>query len=143
IAFIVVTFALANAALELECHFGGLGYLQPSTTWPNHASRYGGRTCLLFVEYYSRWVEIKLLTTQTARSVIIAIKELLSTHGIPNIVIPDIGPFFSAACLQRFADKYGFVHTTSSPRYVWPNGGLKRAIRTEKGPLKKNDGPHL
>ena len=50
---------------------------------------YGGRT------YYSRWVKIKLLTTQTAKSVITAAKELFATHGIPDTVISDNGPCFS------------------------------------------------
>ena len=50
---------------------------------------YGGRT------YYSRWVKIKLLTKQTAKSVITAAKELFATHGIPDTVHSDNGPCFS------------------------------------------------
>ena len=47
---------------------------------------YEGRT------YYSRWVKIKLLKTQTAKSVITVAKELFATHGIPDTVISDNGP---------------------------------------------------
>ncbi|XP_015755105.1 PREDICTED: uncharacterized protein K02A2.6-like [Acropora digitifera] len=94
---------------------------------------YGGRTYLITVDYYSRWVEIKLLTTQTAKSLITAAKELFSTHGIPDIVISDNGPCFSEVSFQEFAAKYGFLHTTSSPRYP----------RAVKGLLKRNDHPYL
>ena len=104
---------------------------------------YGGRTYFITVDYYSRWVKIKLLTTQTAKSVITAAKELFSTYGIPDIVISDNGPCFSAVSVQEFAAKYGFLHTSSSPRYPRTNGEVERAVRTVKGPLKKNDDPYL
>ena len=104
---------------------------------------YEGRTYFITVDYYSRWVEIKLLTTQTAKSVITAAKELFSTHGIPDIVISDNGPCFSALLFKEFAAKYGILHTTSSPRYPRANGEVERAVRTVKGLLKKNDDPYL
>ena len=100
---------------------------------------YGGRTYFITVDYYSRWVKIKLLTTQTAKSVITVAKELFSTYGIPDIVIS----CFSAVSVQEFAAKYGFLHTSSSPRYPRTNGEVERAVRTVKGPLKKNDDPYL
>ena len=45
---------------------------------------YGGGTWLITVDYHSRWVEIKLLPTQTAKCVTAAAKELFATHGIPD-----------------------------------------------------------
>ena len=86
---------------------------------------------------------MQLLTTQTAKSVITAAKERFSTHGIPDIVISDNGPCFSTVSFQEFAAKYGFLHTTSSPRYPLANGEVERAVRTVKGLLKKNDDPYL
>ena len=62
----------------------------PSRPWERISVdlfEHGRRTYLITVSYYSRWVEIKLLTTQTAKSVITAAKELFSTHGIPDIVM--------------------------------------------------------
>ena len=118
----------------------------PSRPWERISMdlfEYGGRTYLITVDYYSRWVEIKRLTTQTAKSVIAASKELFATHGIPDIVISDNGPCFSAVSFQEFAASYGFVHTTSSPRYPRANGEVERAVRTVKGLLKKNDDPYL
>ena len=43
----------------------------------------------------------------------------------------------------EFVAKYGFLHTTSSPRYPRANGEVERAVRTVKGLLKKNDDPYL
>ncbi|XP_015748886.1 PREDICTED: uncharacterized protein K02A2.6-like [Acropora digitifera] len=118
----------------------------PSLPWERISMdlfEYKGRRYFITVDCYSRWVEIKLLTTQTAKSVITAAKELFSTHGIPDIVISNNGPCFSALSLQEFAAKYGFLHTTSSPRYPRANVEVERAVRTVKGLLKKNDDPYL
>ena len=52
---------------------------------------YGGQTYLFTVDYYSRWIEIKLLTTQIAKCVITAGKKIFVTHGIPDEVISDNG----------------------------------------------------
>ena len=118
----------------------------PSRPWERIGMdlfEYGGRTYLIAVDYHSRWVEIKLLPTQTAKCVIAAAKELFATHGIPDTVISDNGPCFSAVLFQEFAAKYGFVHMTSSPRYPRANGEVERAVRTVKGLFKKNDDPYL
>ena len=74
---------------------------------------------------------------------IAAAKELFVTHGIPDTVMSDNGPCFSAVPFQEVAAKYGFVHTTSSPRYPRANGVVERFVRTVKGLLKKNDDPYL
>ena len=52
---------------------------------------YGGQTYLITVDYYSRWIKIKLLTTQIAKSVITAAKKLFVIHGIPDEAISDNG----------------------------------------------------
>ena len=118
----------------------------PSRPWERRSMdlfEHGGRTYLITVDYYSRWIEIKRLKTQTTESVIAASKELYATHGIPDIVISDNGPCFSAESFQEFAASYGFVHITSSPRYPRSNGEVERAVRTAKGLLKKNEDPYL
>ena len=100
----------------------------PSRSWERISMdlfEYGGRTYLITVDYHSRWVEIKLLPTPTAKCV-----ELFATHGIPDTVISDNGPYFSPVPFQEFAAKCGFVHTTSSPRYPRANGEVERAVRT-------------
>ena len=62
---------------------------------------------------------------------------------IPDVVISDNGPCFSAVPFQEVAANYGFVQTTSSPRYPRGNGEVERAVRTVKGLLKKNEDPDL
>ena len=56
-----------------------------------------GKIFLIVVDYYSRWIEIKPLpTNQHAETVIRALKEIFAVHGIPDLVVSDNGPQFSA-----------------------------------------------
>ena len=50
-----------------------------------------GRTYLAIIDYYSRWVEVKLLTTQTSTETICQIKSVFAAQGIPDIVVTDNG----------------------------------------------------
>ena len=69
-----------------------------------------GKHYLVVVYYYSRWLEIRNLTSSHV------IKELKdSVHGTPDTVQSDNGPQFSSQEFSRFSSVYGFVHTTSSP----------------------------
>ena len=64
-----------------------------------------GKSYLLVVDYYSRWIDVKRFHNQLAVTVINALKEIFGTHGIPDLVISDSGRnlhvnFFSS--LQLF-----------------------------------------
>ena len=50
---------------------------------------------------------------------------------------------YSSLEYKQFAAKYGFTHTTSSPRYPQGNGEAERAVKTVKSFLKKSDDPYL
>ena len=102
-----------------------------------------GKLYLVIVDYYSRWVEFRKLTSLTSEHTFEVMKEVFATHGIPDVIMSDNGPQFSAEAFAQFAKSYGFTHTTSSPRYPQANGEAERAVRTLKEILKKNDDPYL
>jgi len=84
---------------------------------------------LLIVDYYSKYPEVCLLSDKTASCVIAHLKSEFARHGIPKEIISDNMPF-SSAKMQQFASEWGFVITTSSPRYPQSNGMAERAIQT-------------
>ena len=117
----------------------------PSRPWERLAAdlfEIEGKVYLIVVDYYSRWFEIKRLNDQSSARVISILKELFSTHGIPDIIVSDNGPQFSSDAFRQFATKSDFVHVTSSPKYPRANGEVERAVRTVKALLRKNEDPY-
>ncbi|KAF7659393.1 hypothetical protein LDENG_00298800, partial [Lucifuga dentata] len=98
---------------------------------------------LVVVDYFSRYIEVAKLTSTTAAVVIEHLKSIFARHGIPAEVRTDNGPQFTADIFRQFASEWGFVHTTSSPRYPQSNGEAERAVRMVKTMLQKSSDPYL
>ena len=109
----------------------------PSRPWERLAAdlfELAGKVYLIVVDYYSRWFEIRRLNDQSSSRVISVLKELFSTHGIPDIIVSDNGPQFSSDAFRLFTTEYDFIHVTSSPKYSRANGEFERAVRMVKAP---------
>ena len=91
-----------------------------------------GRTLLVVCDYFSGFVEVERLQTTTSNAVSKAMKVLFARYGIPNILVTDNGPQFAAAEFAAFANRWGFRHVTSSPRYPQSNGKVENAVKTIK-----------
>jgi transposase InsO family protein len=105
---------------------------------------YKNNTYLIAVDYYSRDVEIVLMSKRvTAAETITKCKKVFSRHGIPDVLMTDNGPQFFAREFAEFATKWGFVHVTSSPGYPQSNGEVERAVQTIKALMKKCEDDYL
>lgn len=102
-----------------------------------HLLMYNKDTYLIVLDYYSRYIEIVKLTKLNAAEVIVHCKSIFARHGIPEEVVSDNGPQFSAELFLKFAREYRFHHTTSSPYHPRRNGEAERAVGTIKSLLKK------
>lgn len=91
------------------------------------------KTYLLVVDYFSRYIEVAHLNVASADTVMAALKDVFSCHGIPETAMLDDGPQFSCALFKDFAREDRFTHITSSPRYSQANGEAERAVATVKG----------
>nr|GEW10997.1 reverse transcriptase domain-containing protein [Tanacetum cinerariifolium] len=93
----------------------------------------GNKYILLVVDYLSKWVEAKALSTNDARVVCKFLKSLFSRFGTPRAIISDRGTYF---CNDQFAKamrKYGVTHRLSTEYHPQTSGqvevsnrGLKR-----------------
>ena len=107
--------------------------------------QYGGQTYLLVTDFYSKYFEIELIRQNTAICVINNLKKIFARFGIPEKVVSDNGPQYSNTRnlfsnnheFKKFAEEWGFSHTTSSPEYPQSNGAAERAVQTAKRILKK------
>lgn len=102
-----------------------------------------GTNYIVVVDYFSRYVEVKSLTSTTATNVIVALKSIFSRHGVPVTLMTDNGPQFSCSEMAEFAELYGFYHQTSSPHYPQSNGQAERAVRTVKSLLEHTADPYM
>ena len=98
---------------------------------------------LLVVDYYSKFPVIKKLSSTTANAVVNQFKAIFSEHGIPEKVISDNGPQYSATEFVEFSEQYGFTHVTSSPMYARSNGQAERTVKTVKDIWEKSNDPYM
>jgi len=85
---------------------------------------------LVIIDYYSRWIEIKQLTSLTSDCVISRVKTVFTTQCIPDVMVSDNGRQFVSVELRKFAKSWCFAQpTTNSPQ---ENGMAERAVQTAK-----------
>ncbi|XP_043473419.1 uncharacterized protein K02A2.6-like [Leptopilina heterotoma] len=97
---------------------------------------FAGKNYLVIQDYYSKWLEMLEIKNKTASEVIINLKTVFATHGIPKIIVCDNQPFSSYE-FNMFAQQWNFDITTSSPYYPRSNGQAERAVQVAKKLLKK------
>jgi len=98
---------------------------------------------LLVIDYFSRYIEIAKFSSESSAAVIKHMKSIFTRHGIPQEVVSDNGPQYSSKEFANFSKEYGFLHTTSSPKFPQGNGEAEQGVQTMKNFLKKTDDPYL
>lgn len=99
------------------------------------SSSYNYGTYLLFVDYFSRYIEILKLSSANPKNVIIALKAIFSRHGIPAILfVSPNSPQYTSQEMQELAESYGLKHVTSSQHFPQSNGMADRSVKTMKNP---------
>jgi len=91
-----------------------------------------GRHLLIVVDYFSNFIEVVNLTSMTSGCVVKELMIIFSRFGIPDVLISDNATQFSSTEFAEFATKWGFDHSTSSPRYAQSNGKAENAVQTVK-----------
>ena len=94
-------------------------------------------TYLLAIDYYSRDVEICVVTKKVDTSE--TTDKVFSRHGIPDILFSDNGPQFDSQEFRYFEQYCGLEHVTSSPRFAQSNSEVERGVQTMKAILNKCD----
>lgn len=93
---------------------------------------------ILFVDYYSKFVEIDLLSNSySSNQVILKCKSMFSRHGIPVEVVTDNGPPFNSKEFEEFCKNWNITHIKSSPYLSRSNGLAERMIQVVKKILYK------
>ncbi|XP_055620700.1 uncharacterized protein K02A2.6-like isoform X2 [Toxorhynchites rutilus septentrionalis] len=97
-----------------------------------------GKTFLLIVDSYSKWVEIEVMLHGTeAKRVINSLMTLFARFGLPDVMVTDGGPPFNSREFASFLEKHGVKVMKSPPYNPSSNGQAERLVRVVKDAFKK------
>lgn len=72
---------------------------------------------------YSRWGDVKRITSNSAQVVAVILEELFGVLGIPAVYRSDNGPPFNSHAFSEFAARLGFKYRKITP--YWPRGNAE------------------
>lgn len=114
----------------------------PSRPWESVSAdlcEFKKKHYLIVVDKYSRWVEVKFISSLSSLAIISRLKDVIATHGVFDSIMTDNGPQFVSNEFKDFAAMYGFQHTTSSPHFPQSNGEVESAVKIAKSILQQDD----
>lgn len=97
---------------------------------------YACKNYLIVVDYLSKWLDIISVKNKTIDEIILKVKVLFSTHGIPRYIVCDNNPFNSYK-FKKFAQDYNFDIVHSSPYHHQSNGLCEKGVGIAKSIIKK------
>ena len=95
-----------------------------------------GKSYLVLVDYFSKWICCKYLSSKNSSMIISKWIEIFAEHGVPREIIADNMPFNSNEC-RAFANEWDILITTSSPHYPQSNDLAEKAVGIVKNMMKK------
>ena len=107
---------------------------------------YAGNHYLVAGDRLSGWVEIFKAPSGTAQSgangLILVLRDMFATFGVPEDISSDGGPEFTAALTLKFFENWGIKHRVSSVAYAQSNGRAEVAVKKAKRILMDNINPN-
>lgn len=119
---------------------GLLASSPPSKPWdtvamdfagPYAESASGNRYVLVFVDHFTKWVELVPTSDQLATTVIKAFySRILCSHGSPSRLLSDNGPQFRSSLVEALCAHFGIKKVYTSAYYPQGDGYAERMMRT-------------
>ena len=129
---------------SLQKH-GKLAAKPPSRPWktvamdfagPYPSSASGSRYVLVFVDHFTKWIELVATHDQLAITVVRAFyKEVICRHGCPQNLLSDRGPQFRSDLVDSLCRHFGIKKLFSSAYYPQGDGFAERFMRTMNNSL--------
>ena len=90
----------------------------------------------VIVDAHSKWAEVIEMKSTTAAATITELRRLFATYGLPEQVVTDNGPQFSASEFSSFLKSNGVKHIRCVPYHPSSNGAVERFIQTFKKAIR-------
>jgi transposase InsO family protein len=92
---------------------------------------------LVIIDSHSKWIEIKHMTSTTTQRTLDEVRLIFAVYGLPEEVVSDNGPQFTANEFVEFMTKNGIKHTLVPPYHPQSNGAAERSMSVVKEALAK------
>ncbi|CAG2251480.1 unnamed protein product [Mytilus edulis] len=108
----------------------------PSKPWEQISADFlgplpSGEYLFTVVDYYSRWLEVTIMSKSTsADRVIDALDKMFTIHGLPISIATDNGPQFISDTFKNYLVQNGIVHRRITPLWPAANGEIERQNRS-------------
>ena len=100
------------------------------------AGPFQGAMFLVAVDAYSKWPHVVMMQTTTVSKTIDVLRQMFSMYGVPEHVVSDNGPQFTAEEFAVFLERNGVRHTRSAPYHPATNGLAERFVQSLKQGLR-------
>ena len=115
-------------------------WVWPSKPWQrvhfDFAGPFQGSMFLVGVDAYSKWPEVRVMSTTTASATLDVLREWFAVHGIPEQIVTDNGTQFTSELFENFVKQNGIKHVKSAPYHPASNGLAERFVQSLKQSLK-------
>lgn len=95
---------------------------------------------LIVIDAYSKWLEVRQVSTTSTAVTIQVLRELFATHGIPDVCVSDNGTAFTSTDFRGFLKRNGIRQALVAPYHPSSNGQAERMVQNVKAALKKMKG---
>ncbi|XP_064486184.1 uncharacterized protein K02A2.6-like [Ornithodoros turicata] len=104
----------------------------PHSQWSrlhvDFAGPFHRQSFLLVVDAYSKELEEKLMPSTSAEATVNVLREIFTTHGIPDVVVSDNGPQFTSAHFQTLLRRNAIRQILVAPYHAASNGQAERMV---------------
>ena len=107
----------------------------------DHAGPFMGKTLLIIIDAYSKWLEVFSVPSTSSESTISKLRTVFSTHGLVKVLVSDNGLAFTSQEFKEFIQRNEIRHVFTPPYHPASNGLAECAIKTVKKGLRKMEGP--
>ena len=115
-------------------------WVWPTVPWQrNHLDFAGpimGKMLLVVIDSHSKWPEIMEMNTTTAAKTITVLREIFARYGLPELIVTDNRPQFTATEFKQFLTANGVKNILCSPYHPSSNGAAEWLVQTVKQALK-------
>lgn len=98
---------------------------------------FDGKYYLIMFDVYSSWLQVDYNSKEDSNCVIMSLRKLCATFGLPTVIVTDNGTAFTSKSFQNFLKANDIIHTTSPPYHPQSNGAAERQVAIVKQNLRK------